>query len=129
MKHCLAAVLCVVVLITGTTGVVAQNRGWRVSDRVLVHWSQDEYWYPATITKVSGARYYVVFDDGDEEWTTATRITRENLTAGSRVFANWKHGGKYYPGKITSRRGNTITILYDDGDRETTTLSVVRVLR
>jgi hypothetical protein len=111
--------------------VSPNNRSGRsgIEDRVLVHWSQDEYWYPATITKVSGSRYFVVFDDGDEEWTEASRVSAENLAAGDRVFGNWKREGKYYPGRITSRQGNTITILYDDGDQETTTIASVRVRR
>lgn len=67
-----------------------------------------------------------VFNAGDYD---EARITSENLTVGSRVFGNWQRRGLYYPGKITDRRGDTITILYDDGDRETTTIAVVRVKR
>ena len=101
---------------------------WQTNDRVLVNWSGDEYFYPATITKIADGRYYVVFDDGDEEWTTAERIVTENLRAGDVVYANWKRQGTYYPGRITARRGNNISIAYDDGDREDTTIAVVRVL-
>jgi len=129
MKHVLTLVLTLALLVTGATIGLAQSSQWTVNDRVLVKWSGDEFWYPATITEVSGSRYHVAFDDGDEEWTDDARITAENLTVGSRVFGNWKRQGLYYPGKITARRGNTITILYDDGDQETTTIAVVRVRR
>lgn len=129
MKHALTLVLALAVLVAGATIGLAQSSQWKVDDRVLVNWSADDYWYPATITEVNGSRYRVVFDDGDEEWTEAARITAENLTVGNRVFANWKRQGLYYPGKITARRGNTITILYDDGDQETTTIAVVRIKR
>jgi hypothetical protein len=129
MKHTLTLVLALAVLVAGATIGLAQSSQWQVNDRALVKWSGDEYWYPATITEVDGSRYHVAFDDGDEEWADAARIAGENLTAGSRVFGNWQRRGIYYPGKITDRRGDAITILYDDGDRETTTIAVVRVKR
>jgi hypothetical protein len=100
---------------------------WKVGDPVLVNWSRDAYWYPAKIAKKQEGRYFVEFLDGDEEWTTPTRISAENLEAGDRIFANWKGQGVYYPGRIASRDGQTIHINYDDGDRETTTIGVVRV--
>lgn len=127
MKHYLSAILCAVVLVLCANFCMAQKRAWKVDDRVLVNWSQDEFWYPATITRVSRSRYYIVFDDGDEEWTTRSRIAPLKLTVGRRVFANRKHEGDYYPGKIIARRKNTITILYNDGIRETTTIAVIRV--
>lgn len=129
MKYTLTLVLALALLIAGATVGFAQSSQWEVDDRVLVKWSGDEFWYPATITEANGSRYHVVFDDGDEEWTDATRIAAEDLTVGSRIFGNWERRGLYYPGKITARRGNEITILYDDGDRETTTIAVVRVRR
>ncbi len=104
-------------------------RAWRAGETPLVNWSRDEYWYPATVKKAEAARYYVVFDDGDEEWTTAERMTVEDLREGDRVFGNWQKRGLYYPGRIFQRRGLDIHIKYDDGDEENTTLSVIRVLR
>ncbi|HEX8735006.1 MAG TPA: tudor domain-containing protein [Pyrinomonadaceae bacterium] len=128
MKRFWGVILCAVVLAACANVCAAQTRKWKVGDRALVHWSQDEFWYPATITGVSRSRYYIVFDDGDEEWTTRSRIAPLKLTVGRRVFVNRKHEGNYYPGRIiASRRGNIITILYDDRIRETTTVSGVRV--
>ena len=127
MKRYLNVVLCAVVLLACASVCGAQTRKWKVGDRALVNWSQDEFWYPATITGVSRSRYYIVFDDGDEEWTTRSRIAPLKLNVGRRVFANRRHEGDYYPGRIVARRKNTITILYDDRVRETTTIAVVRV--
>jgi len=53
----------------------------------------------------------------------------ENIAIGDRVFGNWKDRGKYYSGKVITRKGKTIQIKYDDGDEETTTISFVRVIR
>lgn len=127
MKRYLSVILWAVVLVACVNVCAAQNRKWKIGDRALVNWSQDEFWYPATITRVSRSRYYVVFDDGDEEWTTRARIAPLKLTIGRRVFANRKHEGSYYPGRIIASRKNIITILYDDGVRERTTVAVVRI--
>ena len=128
MKRYLGVILCAVVIVACANVCAAQTRKWKVGDRALVNWSQDEFWYPATITRVSRSRYYIVFDDGDEEWTTRSRIAPLKLTIGRRVFANRKHEGNYYLGRIIARRrNNVITILYDDRIRETTTIAGVRV--
>ena len=127
LKRYLGVILCAVVLIAGANVCAAQARKWKAGDRALVNWSQDEFWYPATITRISRSRYYIVFDDGDEEWTTRSRIAPLKLRIGRRVFADRKHEGDYYPGRIIAERKNTITILYDDGVRETTTIAGVRV--
>jgi hypothetical protein len=128
MNRCLILFFCVVIFMTIGVGIGhAQKPRWKVGDRVLVNWSQDEFWYPATITKVSRPGYYIVFDDGDEEWTTTKRVVALRLGIRQRVFVNRKHEGFYYPGRIVSKRKNIITVLYDDGIRETTTVAGVRL--
>lgn len=102
---------------------------WKVGDRALVQWSGDGDWYPASVTGVSDSQYYVIFDDGDEEWTNDARMTPENLTAGDKVLGNWKRGGEYYPGTISARAGNVLAIDYDDGDKETLTIARIKVRR
>jgi len=102
---------------------------WKVGEKLLVNWSHDKYWYPATIKKKDGQRYFVVFDDGDKEWTVPSRMIEEDIRVGDRVFGNWKSRKRYYPGRVTRRDGNKIHISYDDGDQENTTISFVRVLR
>ena len=91
--------------------------------------SGDTYWYPATIAKKAGDRYFVVLRNGIREWADPSRLTEDDIKVGSRVFGNWKNGGHYYPGRITRRNGVNIHISYDDGDQEDTTVSAVRVLR
>ncbi len=109
--------------------ILPPARTWNTGETLLVNWSKDDYWYPATVKKKEGMRYFVVFDDGDKEWTTADRMTVEDMSMGDRVFGNWQKRGKYYPGRIAQRKGREIHIKYDDGDEEDTTISVVRVLR
>ncbi len=47
-------------------------------------------------------------------------------TKGDWVLGNWKGAGYWYPGVISSTSGSQITIQYDDGDRETVSISDVR---
>jgi hypothetical protein len=91
---------------------------WNIGGTLIVNWSKDKYWYPATVKKKDGERYFVVFDDGDEEWTTVNRMAVEDMREGDMVFGNWQKRGKYYPGRITHRVGREIHIKYDDGDEE-----------
>jgi len=42
---------------------------------------------------------------------------------GTRLQCNFKNAGKYYPGKITSIKGEAVHISYDDGDQEDITIS------
>ena len=52
----------------------------------------------------------------------------DSLKAGTSVEANWLMGGVYYTGSIAERIGDAIFIEYDDGDREWTTISAVRMI-
>jgi hypothetical protein len=67
--------------------------------------------------------------DGDHEWTTADQVTTIDLTAGSRVFARFQRGPAFFPGMIVRRDGERISIEYDDGKTEDTTISFVRIRR
>lgn len=101
--------------------------GWGIGDQVLVNWSGDDYWYPATIVDEEGGEFFVIFDDGDREWVLPDDIAPDDLAEGDRIQGNWQGGGVYYPGYIAERRGNAVLIEYDDGDVEATTIGFLRV--
>ena len=46
--------------------------------------------------------------------------------AGDWVLARWQGGNDWYPGVVQSHIGNQVTILYDDGTRETLPANLVR---
>ena len=46
--------------------------------------------------------------------------------AGDWVLAQWQGGADWYPGVITVRSGNQVTIRYDDGTTETRPLNQIR---
>lgn len=47
-------------------------------------------------------------------------------TAGDWVLARYKGGAHWYPGVVQSVSGGSISVAYDDGDRETLSLANVR---
>lgn len=106
------------------------QRQWKAGDRALVHWSRDEFWYPATIVQKDGDRYYVRFDDGDKEWTDASRIREDDVREGERVSVS-RAGPQegYVPATVVKRDGRNITVRFENGARMTTTISRVRVVR
>jgi hypothetical protein len=102
---------------------------WIIGDRVLAKWSKDMYWYPATVQAMDGDRLHIYFDDGDNEWITAGAVTVIDLAPGDRVFARFQRGPVYAPARIVRRDGERLSIKYDDGKQEDTTIGFVRVLR
>ena len=73
----------------------------------------------------------ISYDDGDSETRVAEDMIRlldkgggdskkARIEEGSKVEANYRGKGKWYPGKITRDRGDkTFDISYDDGESET----------
>ncbi len=45
---------------------------------------------------------------------------------GDWVLGNWRGGGYWFPGVVQSHEGGKITIVYDDGTRETVSSKQVR---
>jgi hypothetical protein len=101
---------------------------WKVGDPCLVKWSGDGYWYPGRVSQVKDGLYFIRYDDGDSEWRFEKYIREERLKPGDVVFGRWRSGNRYYRGRITERKGSNIFIHYDDGDKEWTKISMVRVL-
>lgn len=118
----------------GKFAVLAKNRKARLAQesqvarqgrRILGQWS-DGRWYPATVTGQNGNQFSVAFDDGDKADLPAARIRAIDWAVGTRVQCNWKSGGRYYAGTITTNSGLAVHISYDDGDQEDTTISKCR---
>jgi hypothetical protein len=97
--------------------------------RVLARWPFEPFWYPATVKNRDGERVWVHYDDGHKACLPEEQVSELDLGVGDDIFARWKCGPIYYPGKITRKLGEEIHIEYEDGDWEETTISVVRVLR
>jgi DNA repair Crb2-like protein len=99
-----------------------------IGDRVLAKWPvEKDWWYPGVVVGTGLVGLEVQFDDGDRTSVTDEEYRPLQLGIGSRVYCRWKGGGEYYPGKVSMAVGDAIHVEYDDGDKETTSVSMVRV--
>ena len=113
--------ILVVLLLSVSAMLLAQKAG----DRVLGQWS-DGFWYPATVVSVDSGIFSVSFDDGDTANLNSSKIKKLDWGVGTSVQCNWKSGGVYYTGKITTKNGDEIHVSYDDGDQEDTIIGKCR---
>jgi hypothetical protein len=95
--------------------------------RVMGCWF-DTNWYPGIVLSVDGKRFHILFDDGDQALLTADKLRVLSVDVGDRVFGRYKGGPVYYPGTVTRKDGEVIHIQYDDGDEETTSVRLIRLL-
>jgi hypothetical protein len=105
---------------------------WRPGERVFACW-HDLFWYPGVVLGSNEGQYHVLLDDGNQALLGGNRIRSLELQAGERVFCRFKGGPEFHPGEVTHRegegQGEMIHIQYDDGDEETTSIRLVRLLR
>lgn len=99
----------------------------QVNCAILARWGPDGYWYTGVVKEIKDGKRHIHFDDGDKAWVTDDEVIGYQPTFDDAVEGNWKAGGKYYPGRIAKRNGEKITINYDDGDVEETSLTHVRM--
>jgi hypothetical protein len=106
-------------------GVSGHN--WAEGHRVLAQSEYDGYLYPGVIERAEEDSLYILFDDGDRGQLSPERVVPlALLRAGQRAECRWQ-GGDFYPCRIDRREGDRVFIQYDDGDREATTVGMVRV--
>ncbi len=58
-----------------TTNYTSIN--WKKGDRVLGNWEGRGKYYPGKIAGIMDDQYFIQYDDGDTEWTTAKYLKRE----------------------------------------------------
>lgn len=65
------------ILVRGATAPTSNGTSsFNVGDRVQGNWKGQGKYYPGKIAKIAGGRYYIEYDDGDVEWTTADKLKR-----------------------------------------------------
>lgn len=101
--------------------------GFKTGDRVQCNWQKKGTFYAGKITSLNGKNAHISYDDGDQEDTTLNLCKPvAALAVGDKVQCNWKKGGTYYPGEITTMNGANIHVSYNDGDQEDTTVDMCR---
>lgn len=101
---------------------------WQVGDRVLASWV-DAYFYPGRVRQVQGNACEIAFDDGDVAWVHEANVRRPDIERGSQVFCRFHAGPAYLPGTVREQKGEKIQVQYENGEKEWTTISMVRVKR
>lgn len=99
---------------------------FRVGDRVWVV-GEKGYLYAGIILEIRGEQALARFDHGAEQMVREEHLYEDTLDVGSRIEGRWMGGAVYYAGKIARRQGEVVDVHYDDGDKETTYLSFLRV--
>ncbi len=100
---------------------------FKVGDRVQCNWQKKGTMYSGKITSLSGGNVHISYDDGDQEDTTLNLCKAIPAPkVGDRVECDWKNQGTFYPGKITSKKGDSVHISYDDGGQEDTTINMCK---
>jgi hypothetical protein len=102
--------------------------GWQADDRVLASWV-DAYFYPGRVRRVDGQSCEIAFDDGDVAWVHPANVRTPDIVVGSPVFCRYRAGPAYRPGTVRQQNGEKFQVEYDGGEKEWTTLSMVRVKR
>jgi hypothetical protein len=99
-----------------------------IGDRVLARWPQEkEWWYPGVVCATHGAELEVQYDDGDRAVVHADLARPLDLQPGARIHCRYQGGPTFYPGRVAGAVGSAIQINYDDGDKETSSVSMVRI--
>ena len=106
----------------GISGAQAQS----VGDWVLGNYQNAGYWFPGVIVKVTGGKISIRYDDGDTETVYPSAVRPYNWAVGTQVECNWKGEGDWYAGKITALNVERLSVVYEDGDRETTKTGMCR---
>lgn len=104
-------------------------RNLSISQVVLANWAPDKYWYPAKLEKSEAGKVVVRYYDNTVETLAKDRVVAETLKAGDRVYVDWRKRGHYYAATVTTRKGDLLTVRYDDGTEEKSRLEAVRLER
>ena len=106
-------------LVGATTAYAAQfDKG----DWVLAQYKGSSYWFPGTVESLSGQNVTIAYDDGERETRPVNQVKPYSWKVGTAIECQWKGGEEWYGGRITSASddGVTISVAYDDGDKEQT---------
>lgn len=89
-----------------------------VGDSVAAQWSDGNY-YVGTVTAINGAKFKILYEDGDRKTVDAAQVfeLRDDrpFAVGDRVLAAWK-GAQMFPGVIVAVNTVTCRVKWDDGD-------------
>ena len=117
-----------VILVLGCVLLPSLSFAYEKGDRVLVLY-EDSFWYPGTVTKVDGNVLNVTFDDGEMATADSERVNKLDWAAGDKVECRWPGDGKNYPGTFVEVKGESVRVIFDDGDKDNMAIGKCRQSR
>jgi hypothetical protein len=100
---------------------------WRTGDRVLAGRPADSFLYPGTVQDLQGSEVLVGFDDGEEALLPANQVKPLQIEAGDHVQVRLPATRTYTPAAVLRREGDRLTVQFEDGLHEATSLGMVRI--
>lgn len=97
-------------------------------DKIEGNWRGNGRWYPGTIEEVKGDQYFIKYNDGDTEWTTANFIRKKGETKiswptnthsdkttkfnkGDKIDIDYN--GKWYDGTVLAAKDGQYLVHYE----------------
>src|SRR2546421_462820 len=99
----------------------------RPGDRVLAPRAADPHLYPGIVQDADRTHAAVSFDDGEEARVPAAEARPLALAAGDRVLGRLPATRTYTPAVATRRDGDRLSVEFEDGGQEWTSLGMVRI--
>lgn len=109
----------VLALVAASTAHASQ---FRQGDWVLAQYRGSSYWFPGVVESARGDSVTIAYDDGERETRPDNQVKPYSWRVGSSIECRWQGGSEWYAGRITrtSEDGETISVAYEDGDKEQT---------
>jgi hypothetical protein len=79
------------------------SQGFKVGDLVEGYWPLEDKWFPGKISSCNGDKYYITYDDGDEQEDVISDMIRPMLP--TRTMSKYDEANK---GKVETARNDSI---------------------
>lgn len=122
----MSRVVALVVSVLLFSTLPALGGTFKAGARVLAQYKGGDTWYVGKVVSHKGSKVEVAYPDGTSETLPSGHVRAFDWKAGTRVTCKFKRGENWYPGEITSVKGDKLHIKYDDGDQEDTTARYCR---
>ncbi|HHF58619.1 MAG TPA: tetratricopeptide repeat protein, partial [Thermoplasmatales archaeon] len=105
-----------------------RNDPYKKGNTIFVLWDTGHY-YPATvISSVENEVYFKLMGFTDQQWVDKTGTKQAELSCGDMIECRWKKEEKFYQAEIVRVNGNNLYVKYNDGEKEHTTISMIRLV-
>lgn len=99
---------------------------FKAGARVLAQYKGGDTWYPGKVVSHKGSQVEIAYLDGSSETLPSGHVRSFDWKVDTKVTCQFKRGENWYPGKISSIKGDKIHVKYEDGDEEDTTVRYCR---